>query len=243
MDLQGVYKCGVLRNGNRGVRDGIPIFLGYLAVSFAFGMQAASAGLTWLEATVMSVSNLTSAGQFAALGIIASGAGYGEMALTQLVVNLRYCLMSCALSQKLDRSYSMRHRFFMALRHHRRGLQLSACRESPLSPYYTYGLISSAMPGWGLGTLLGVLSGTLLPGNVVSALAWRCTECLSPLWFPRPRRSARGPVGHFDHHSVSVGFSYIPALSSGFRIILVTILVAAFAAWRFPIKEVERDVR
>lgn len=226
-----------------GVRDGIPIFLGYLAVSFAFGMQAASAGLTWLEATVMSVSNLTSAGQFAALGIIASGAGYGEMALTQLVVNLRYCLMSCALSQKLDRSYSMRHRFFMAYGITDEVFSLSACREGPLSPYYTYGLISSAMPGWGLGTLLGVLSGTLLPGNVVSALGVALYGMFIAIVVPAAKAQRAVLWVTLITIPVSVGFSYIPTLSSGFRIILVTILVAAFAAWRFPIKEVERDVR
>ena len=97
-----------------GAVDGIPIGLGYLAVSFTFGIMASDAGLTVLQAVVLSLTNLTSAGQFAGLGVIQAGASFAEMALTQLVINLRYCLMSCSLSQKLSRNMPFFHRFFMA---------------------------------------------------------------------------------------------------------------------------------
>ena len=99
------------------------------------------------------------------------------------------------------------------------------------------------MPGWGLGTLLGVLSGTLLPGNVVSALGVALYGMFIAIVVPAAKAQRAVLWVTLITIPVSVGFSYIPALSSGFRIILVTILVAAFAAWRFPIKEVERDVR
>ena len=98
----------------KGLKDGIPIGLGYLAVSFTFGIMAKGAGLTTLEAVVLSLTNLTSAGQFAGLSLIASTASYIEMAITQLIINLRYCLMSCALSQKIDPEAPLIHRFFIA---------------------------------------------------------------------------------------------------------------------------------
>ena len=97
-----------------GLKDGIPIGLGYLAVSFTFGIMARGAGLTTLQSVVMSFTNLTSAGQFAALGIIQAGAPFMEMAIAQLIINLRYCLMSCSLSQKLGADMPFFHRFFMS---------------------------------------------------------------------------------------------------------------------------------
>ena len=97
-----------------GLKDGIPIGLGYLAVSFTFGIMAKGAGLTTLEAVVLSFTNLTSAGQFAGLGIITAGSSLVEMAMAQLIINLRYCLMSCSLSQKLDSHMPFFHRFLMS---------------------------------------------------------------------------------------------------------------------------------
>lgn len=95
----------------QGMTDGIPIALGYMAVSFTFGIMAKNAGLTAFQAVLLSLTNLTSAGQFAGLGIITASASYIEMAFTQLIINLRYCLMSCALSQKLDQRTPFFHRF------------------------------------------------------------------------------------------------------------------------------------
>ena len=97
-----------------GVKDGIPIYLGYLAVSFTFGIMAKNANLSVWEAVLISATNVTSAGQFAGLSLITAGASYLEMAFTQLIINLRYCLMSCALSQKLSQSTPFFHRFFIA---------------------------------------------------------------------------------------------------------------------------------
>lgn len=220
-----------------GVRDGVPIFLGYLAVSFAFGMQAAGAGLSPLEAAALSVLNLTSAGQFAGLSVIAAGAGLAEMALTQLVVNLRYLLMSCALSQKLDRSFPAFHRPLMAYGVTDEVFSLSACRAGPLSPFYTYGLISAAMPGWGLGTLLGAVSGTLLPANVVSALGVALYGMFIAIVVPAAKRERAVLWAVGITLPVGVALSKIPGLSSGFRIILATVLVAGFCAWKFPVRE------
>ena len=119
-DRKKEYRAGIL--------DGVPIGLGYLAVSFTFGIMAADAGLTVLQATILSLTNLTSAGQFAGLGVIQAGASFAEMALTELIINLRYCLMSCSLSQKLARNMPFFHRFFMA------GQEKSRLRHRRIAP-------------------------------------------------------------------------------------------------------------
>ena len=154
----------------QGMTDGIPIALGYMAVSFTFGIMAKDAGLTAFQAVLLSLTNLTSAGQFAGLGIIVASSSYIEMAFTQLVINLRYCLMSCALSQKLDLKAPFFHRFFIAYGNTDEIFGICSCREGKLDPFYCYGAISVASPGWAFGTFLGVLSGSILPARILSAL-------------------------------------------------------------------------
>ena len=122
------------QNFRAGLRDGLPICLGYFAVSFAFGIQAAGIGLSVPEAAAVSAANLTSAGQFAALGIIAAGASYLELAFTQLVINLRYFLMSCALSQRLSPDMRFAHRFGIAYGMTDEIFAVSFSRPAPLSP-------------------------------------------------------------------------------------------------------------
>ena len=134
-----------------GLRDGIPVALGYFAVSFAFGMEAATNGLSIIQAVLISLTNVTSAGQFSALGIIAAGGTYIEIALTQLVINLRYCLMSFSLAQKLDRSAANWHRYLMAYSVTDEIFALDASLNTPLTPKYHYGITSVAVPGWVLG--------------------------------------------------------------------------------------------
>ena len=157
-------------NFKRGIQDGIPIGLGYFAVSFTFGMMAVSGGLTAWQAVLISLTNLTSAGQFAGLGIIVAGGSMWEMALTQLVINLRYCLMSFSLSQKLEKNISTGHRLAVAFGVTDEIFGVSASQEGRLSPWYNYGVMSMAIPGWTLGTLVGAVLGNVLPGFLVSAL-------------------------------------------------------------------------
>ena len=154
----------------KGLKDGVPIGLGYLAVSFTFGIMAKGAGLTTLEAVVLSLTNLTSAGQFAGLGIITAGSSLLEMALAQLIINLRYCLMSCSLSQKLDSHMPFFHRLLMSYGITDEIFGLSIMYEGKLNPKYTYGIIALAAPAWAVGTYLGALSGSIMPASVLSAM-------------------------------------------------------------------------
>ena len=226
----------------RGIRDGIPIALGYLAVSFSLGIAAGNMGMKAFSAALMSFTNVTSAGEFAGLSLMAAGAAYMEMAGTQFIINLRYCLMSCALSQKLSPKMPFFHRFLMAygITDEIFGIAIGAGAGQALSPYYVYGAISVAVPGWTLGTWLGVVSGNILPARVLCALNVAVYRMFIAVVVP-PARKDKILAGMI---AVSMGaslfFTYLPgtgSLSSGMRIILLTVLIAGAGAVLFPIHE------
>ena len=223
-----------------GVKDGIPICLGYLAVSFTFGIMAKNANLSVWEAVLISASNVTSAGQFAGLSLITAGASYLEMAFTQLIINLRYCLMSCALSQKLSQDTPFFHRFFIAYGVTDEIFGISVSLKDKLHPFYSYGAISVAVPGWVMGTFLGIVSGNILPDRVISALSVALYGMFIAIIIP-PSRDNKILAGIVAISMVaSLIFSVAPVLnqiSSGFRIIILTIIIAGIAAVLFPVTE------
>lgn len=227
-------------NFKRGIQDGIPIGLGYFAVSFTFGMMAVSGGLTAWQAVLISLTNLTSAGQFAGLGIIVAGGSMWEMALTQLVINLRYCLMSFSLSQKLENNISTGHRLAVAFGVTDEIFGVSASQEGRLSPWYNYGVMSMAIPGWTLGTLVGAVLGNVLPGFLVSALNVAIYGMFLAVIIPpaKKNKSVLGVV--IGAMAISTVFAVVPVLnkvSSGFVIIITTLIVAGLAAHFSPIPE------
>ena len=223
-----------------GLKDGMPICFGYFAVSFAFGIQAAGIGLSVFEASVLSALNVTSAGQFAALAIIASGASLFELAFTQLIINLRYFLMSCALSQKLSPSLPLGHRLGIAYGMTDEIFAVSVSQREPLSPFYSYGLIAVAIPGWVLGTALGAAAGNILPAVLTNALGIAIYGMFIAIILP-PAKENRVVAGVVVLSMVlSALFTYLPVLcniSSGFRIIVITLITAGGAALLFPIPD------
>lgn len=223
-----------------GIKDGIPICLGYFAVSFTFGIMAKNAGLTPLEAVFMSATNLTSAGQFAALGLMGASSSYIEMAVTQFILNLRYCLMSCSISQKLDAKKSFLHRFFVAYGVTDEIFGVSVLKTGTLNPFYNYGLMSAAIPGWTLGTLFGVISGNILPERIVSALGIAIYGMFLAIIFPPAKGNKLLACIILLSMFMSLLFSRIAAfsgISAGFKIIILTLLIAGVAALLFPINE------
>lgn len=223
-----------------GVKDGIPICLGYLAVSFTFGIMAKNANLSVWEAVLISATNVTSAGQFAGLSLITAGASYLEMAFTQLIINLRYCLMSCALSQKLRQSTPFFHRFFIAYGVTDEIFGISVSLKDKLHPFYSYGAISVAVPGWVMGTFLGIVSGNILPERVISALSVALYGMFIAIIIP-PARGNKVLAGIVAiSMATSLIFAIAPVLcqiSSGFRIIILTIVIAGIAAALFPVTD------
>ena len=228
----------------RGIKDGVPIGLGYLAVSFTLGIASRKAGLTSIQAALMSLTNLTSAGEFAALSLITSQAAYAEMAFTQLIINLRYCLMSCALSQKIDPRAGIGHRFLVAFGVTDEIFGVSVASSGRLSPFYSYGLMSAAIPGWTIGTYVGVVSGEILPGRVLSAMSVALYAMFIAVIIP-PCKENRIIAGIIvTAMAASTAMAYLPwvrEISSGMRIIILTILIAGAAAILFPIKEGEEE--
>ncbi len=229
-----------------GFKNGIPIFLGYLAVAFTFGISARESGLTSLQAILISATNLTSAGQFAALGIIAASSSYVEMALTQLVINLRYCLMSSSLTQRFAPDMKPFHRYIIAFGVTDENFGVaSAYKTENVPPAYCYGIMAAAIPGWVSGTALGALSGDILPASVLSALGVALYGMFIAIIVP-PTRGNKTLLGIVIFSMLaSLAFAITPILkevSDGFRVIILTIIIAGVAAYFFPIKEeVARD--
>lgn len=231
------------RAWKKGVKDGIPIALGYITVSFTFGILAKQSGLNWFEAVFMSATNLTSAGQFAGVTMIVSAATILEVVIAQLIINSRYFLMSFALSQKIDANTPFIHRMIMAYGITDEVFGVSIASKGKLNPFYTYGLVSIAMPGWAFGTLLGVISGNILPSRLINALSIALYAMLIAVIIPPAKGNKIISSLIIISMISSLLFSKIPMLqniSSGVKIIVLTILIAGIAAFLFPVKEDER---
>ncbi len=227
-----------------GLHDGLPICLGYLSVAFAFGIFAVSKGLTGLEAVLISMTNVTSAGQLAGVPIIAGGGTFIELAVTQFIINLRYALMSISLSQKLDSSVKLRDRFLISFVNTDEVFAVSSAREGLCSKKYMYGIIIPPYIGWALGTLLGVVAGSLLPEIVISALGIAIYGMFIAIIVPQAKKSRKTALCILVAVALSCCFEYIPFLSKvsdGFVIIICAVLASALFAILAPIKQDEES--
>lgn len=227
------------RGFSGGIKDGIPIALGYLSVSFGFGIMAVSNGLSVLAAVLISMTNLTSAGQVAGLTVIASHGSMIEMAIAQLVINLRYSLMSLSLSQKLDRRFTVLSRLAVAFGITDEIFAVSSGKTHEVSKQYMAGLISLPWVGWALGTLLGAAAGEILPEKLKAALGIAIYGMFVAIFVP----AARKAIGVLCVVVIAVAAScclrYIPVfggISEGFAIIICTVIAAALGAVLFPVE-------
>ena len=221
----------------RGVRDGIPIALGYFAVSFALGITAHNAGLSALQATLASLFCNASAGEYAAFTVIAANGAYWEMAVMMLVANARYFLMSCALSQCLPSDTPFHHRLLVAFDVTDEIFGIAVAAGDRLRPSYLYGAMLVAIPGWAGGTCLGVLMGSLLPTAVVRALSVGLYGMFLAIIIP-PARKNRVIAGVVAVSMLaSWAMAFLPFFSEGMRVILLTLVISAVAAVLFPVTE------
>lgn len=224
----------------KGMQHGIPISLGYLAVSFTLGIAAKNAGMTAFQATITSMLVNASAGQFAGFTLIAAQASYLEMAVMILVANARYLLMSCALSQKLSQDTKFFHRLLIGFDVTDEIFGVSMSYPGKLNPFYTYGVIVVALPGWAIGTCFGVLCGNILPANVVSALSVGLYGMFLAIIIPPARKNKIIAGLVVLSMLASFLFSKLPVLStlsSGIRIIILTVVISGIAAILFPVPE------
>ena len=199
-----------------GLVAGIPIFLGYLSVSFGIGILASNAGLSVAEAVILSAANLTSAGQVAGIGIIAAGGSLLEIIATQFVINLRYALMALSLSQKLSPRFSLPHRLAAAYGITDEIFGVCAARQEPIEPPYMYGMILVAAAGWVSGTFLGAFAGVLLFGTVYGVLIGVVLSFIAVIInTANPKRSFLGVIsGHEGFHSLERNTYSVPLKSA-----------------------------
>lgn len=224
----------------KGLIDGIPIGLGYLSVSFAFGIFAVNSGLAAAEATLISMTCLTSAGQLAAVPIITGGGSLIELMISQIVINLRYSLMSISLSQKMGEDVTTLDRFAIAYFNTDEIFAVASGQQGKVSRWYMYGLGAMPWIGWSGGTLTGALAGNVLPAVVTSSLGVAIYGMFIAIVVPESRkdRAVAGCVAIAV--ALSCLFAYVPALKAvpgGFTVIICAVLASALMAYLAPIPE------
>lgn len=225
----------------KGMRHGVPIMLGYLSVSFGFGVLCIQQNLSILAAVGISVTNLTSAGQVAGVGVIAAGGSLIEMILCQLVINLRYSLMSLSLSQKLDPSFNLMHRLFVGYGITDEIFAVASSQTEPLKPSYMYGLILTPFLGWSTGTLLGAIAGDIMPASVTAALALMLYGMFIAIIIPPAKKNHKVLVVILIAAALSVIMHYLlPMISGGFAIIIAAVISSVIGSLFFPVSEQER---
>ena len=225
------------REFKKGIKSGLPIGIGYIPVSFTFGFLAVSGGLPIWVAVVISLTNLTSAGQFAGTNLIFAGAGYLEVALTTFVINIRYMLMSLSLSQKLERKTGTLARLALAFGITDETFVVGSLKPGTLTAPFMLGLILMPVAGWNLGTLMGGCISTLLPQALQNAMGIALYAMFIALIIPAAKASVHVLCIICIAVAVQCGLNYIPVfsfLSDGFRVIISTVAAAGLGAWLFP---------
>ena len=228
----------------KGIKDGFPICIGYLSISFAFGIYACSCGLSVWEAVIMSLTNLTSAGQLASVPIIVAGGTLAELAVSQIVINMRYALMSVSLSQKLGKSVKMLDRFIIAFANTDEVFAVASSNEETVGKRYLYGLILTPPLGWTLGTLLGAAAGNILPAMLVSALGIAIYGMFIAIVMPKAKTEKPTALCVAVAIILSCLFYYVPtlkAIPAGFTIIICAVVASGIFAFLAPLNIAEED--
>ncbi len=221
-----------------GVRDGMPIALGYFVVSFTLGIAARNAGLDPFQGFLTSFLNNASAGEYAGFTVIAADAPYLEIALITLIANARYLLMSAVVSQKFSPDTPFYHRILVGFDVTDEIFGITVARPGRLNPYYNYGAMSVALPGWSVGTALGIAAGNVLPPSAVSALGVALYGMFLAVIIPPARKDYLIGVLVFLSFIMSYAAAHLPGLmqlSGGTRTIILTLLIAGIAAAFFPV--------
>ena len=223
-----------------GIHRGLPVGLGYFSVSFGFGAMAVSKGLSVAQATLISASNLTSAGQFAGLTTIVENSGLWMMILTQLIINSRYALMSLALSQRMGQEIGLLPRLLIAFFNTDEVFALAMAREHGLTAPFLYGLGLLPMVGWVSGTLFGALAGSILPLSIRTALGVMLYGMFIAIIIPPAKKERPVAIAALLALMLSSLFAWVPALQrapKGTPIVICTVAAAALCAWLFPVEE------
>ena len=227
-----------------GLRDGLPIALGYLAVSFGIGISCHAAGITALQGFLMSLFNNASAGEYGGITVITENAGVWMMVLMTLIINARYMLMSCALSQKLSPDTPLGVRMLIGFDVTDEVFGIAIAQEGILNVWYFIGAMCAALPGWSLGTLFGALAGNVLPVWAMNGFSVMLYGMFLAIIMPegKKNRVVLGCIG-VSFVLSALAAKLLPMLSGGMRILLLTIFISAAAAILFPRENPEVDTK
>ena len=222
-----------------GIKKGIPIGVGYLAVSFTFGIWAVEGGVPVWMAVFISLSNLTSAGQFAGTGLMMTGAALFEIGLSVFVINIRYMLMSLALTQKLAKNIKVRDKLLWGFGITDEVFAVASTREREVTTPYMYGLILTPIIGWTFGTFMGAVVGSILPERLSDAMGIALYAMFIAIIIPPAKHSLKILATIIVAVLVTCIFKYIPALNigDGFVMIIATVLAAGLMAFLAPVKD------
>ncbi len=237
-------KSKKLSDFRHGIIRGLPICFGYIPVAFTFGLTAVKFGMPVWLAVFTSLSNVTSAGQFEGIRIIAAGGAYIEIALTTLIINMRYMLMSLSLSQKIVDGTSLFHRLIFGFGITDEVFAVASTEDGKISAWYMYGLILTPVAGWTLGTALGGIVCGVLPARLSEAMGIALYAMFIAIIIPPAKKSK--PIVACIGLSIFIRciLMYIPLfsfISSGFQLIITTIISASLIALLFPVKEVQDE--
>ncbi len=224
----------------KGITDGLPICFGYLSVAFAFGIFAVGSGLTAFQAIFISMANVTSAGQLAAVPIMTAGGTFIELAVSQIVINMRYALMSVSLSQKLGRSVRMADRLVIAFVNTDEVFAVASGKYGTVGRRYMYGLILTPFLGWTSGTIIGAVAGNILPASVISALGIAIYGMFVAIVVPVVKKNKSTALCVMCAVMLSCLFKYVPVLSvipGGFSIIICAVIASGLFAYIAPVEQ------
>lgn len=227
-----------------GLRDGIPICLGYFSVSVAFGMTTVMAGMPLWAAVLISLTNLTSAGQFAGANLMLAGGSMAELGFTTLIINIRYFLMSLSVSQKMEQKVTLWQRLAISFGITDEIFAVSIQHPRELSAPYMAGLILTPLIGWTGGTLTGGIATSVMPEVLSSALGIALYGMFIAIIIPPAREEKSVLFTVILAVLASLAFSYLPGLkrlSGGWSIIIITVVVSGIAAWLFPREQKEEE--
>lgn len=229
----------------RGMKAGVPIALGYFAVSFSLGIAAKAVGLTPFQGFLASLLNSASAGEYALFSLIGAGASLVELVFVTIVANGRYLLMSCALGQKFPEDTPLIHRFGVGFYITDEIFSLSITTPGKLNPFINYGAIAVAVPAWSVGTALGIVAGNILPANIVSALSVALYGMFIACFVPPAKANkillCAIPMCFLLSY-LAFRMPYIGDLSEGTRAVILTVVIATVLAIAFPIKDEDGEV-
>ena len=225
-----------------GIRDGMPICLGYFAVAFSLGITMRNAGMNATQGFIFSALNMASAGEYAAVQVIATAGTYLEIAIVTLITNARYLLMSAALSQRFSEKTPFIHRLLVGFAITDELFGITINRKGKIDPIYNYGAYSVAIPGWALGTSFGIIAGNILPDRIVSSLSVALFGMFLAIIIPASKidKVVFGVVlVSFLLSGLSQFVPFFNTLSTGTQVIILTVLIASICAYFFPHEEKE----